>query len=102
LASGCETGIVLFFEVAQQVLFAQQCGLQPSGLGAFERMHEAAGSWSGRTAIASTTANRIGAVLRITQKLAHESPGSSDGNLQILSLKQKARRGEAGGLSLLS
>jgi hypothetical protein len=68
LASGGETGIVLFVEVAQQVLFAQQCGLQPSGLGAFERMHEAAGSCSGRTSIASTTANRI-AVLRIADIL---------------------------------
>jgi hypothetical protein len=43
LASGGETGIVLFFEAAQQVLFAQQFGLQPSGLGRFERMQEAAG-----------------------------------------------------------
>jgi hypothetical protein len=44
LASGCEIGVVLFFEVAQQLLFAQQCGLQPSGLGAFDRMQDAAGS----------------------------------------------------------
>lgn len=64
--SGCETGIVFFFETAQQVLFAQQFGLQPSGLGAFERMQDAAGSCSGLTNIANTTANRIAAVfLRI-------------------------------------
>jgi hypothetical protein len=44
LESGGENGCVFFFEVAQQVLFAQQFGLQPSGLGAFERMQEAAGS----------------------------------------------------------
>jgi hypothetical protein len=57
---------VFFLESAQQLLFAQQRGLQPSGLGAFERMQEAAGSWRGRTAIATTTANRIGAVFRMT------------------------------------
>jgi hypothetical protein len=65
LASGCEIGVVLFFEVAQQRLFAQQCGLQPSVLGAFERMHDAAGSCSGLINIATTTAKRIGAVLRM-------------------------------------
>jgi hypothetical protein len=75
LASGGETGIVLFFEVAQQLLFAQQCGLQPSGLDAFERMQEAAGSWSGRTTIVSTTANRI-AVFRITD-IYHNGLGTS-------------------------
>jgi hypothetical protein len=73
LASGGETGIVLFFEVAQQVLFAQQFGLQPSGLGAFTRMQEAAGSWSGLIAIASTTAIRIGAVLRMTNILSQRT-----------------------------
>jgi hypothetical protein len=31
-------------------------------------MHEAAGNWSGLTSIASTTANRIDALFRITQK----------------------------------
>jgi hypothetical protein len=67
LRSGGETGVVLFFELAQQLLFAQQFGLQPSALGAFERMQEAAGSWSGRTTMASTTANRIVAVFRINQ-----------------------------------
>gem|GEM_PF-5370407 len=72
LASGGETGIVLFFEVAQQLLFAQQFGLQPSGLGAFDRMQEAAGSWRGRIAIANTTAIRIGAALRIALLVAHE------------------------------
>lgn len=56
---------MFFFETAQQVLFAQQFGLQPSGLGAFERMQEAAGSWSGRANIASTTAIRMAAVFRI-------------------------------------
>jgi hypothetical protein len=46
-------------------MFAQQLGLQASRLGAFERMHEAAGSRSGVTNIASTRANRIAAVFRI-------------------------------------
>jgi hypothetical protein len=60
LASGCETGIVFFLETAQQVLFAQQFGLQPSGLGVFERMQEAAGSCRGLTIIANAMANKIG------------------------------------------
>ena len=65
LASGGEIGVGLFFEVAQQLLFAQQSILHRCSLGAFERMQEAAGSWSGLTNIASTTANRMGAVLRM-------------------------------------
>jgi hypothetical protein len=81
-------------ETAQQFLFAQQFGLQPCGFGAFERMHEAAGSCSGLIAIANTTANRIGAVLRITQKLSQESPRSSDGNVQIPSLENRKPAGE--------
>jgi len=68
LARGCDNGVVLFFEVAQQLLFAQQCGLQPSALGAFDKMQEAAGNCSGRTSIASRTANRIGVVLRIPDR----------------------------------
>ena len=77
LASGCETGVVLFFEAAQQLLFAQQCGLQPSGLGAFERMQDAAGSWSGLTNNASTTAKKMGAVLRMAD-IYHTGPGASN------------------------
>jgi len=69
---------VFFFEAAQQLLFAQQFGLQPSGLGRFERMQEAAGSWSGRTSIARTMAIRIGAVLRMTQTY-HMSRAASTG-----------------------
>ena len=65
LERGCETGVVLFFETAQQVLFAQQSILHASWLGAFERMQDAAGSWSGRASIASTTAQRIAAVFRM-------------------------------------
>jgi hypothetical protein len=57
---------VFFLETAQQVLFAQQFGLHPSWLGAFERMQEAAGSCNGLTSMASTTANKMGAVLRIS------------------------------------
>jgi hypothetical protein len=67
---------VFFLETAQQLLFAQQFGLQPSALGAFERMHEAAGSWSGLTNIASTTANRIVAVFRMAG-IYHKGPGAS-------------------------
>jgi hypothetical protein len=65
LASGCEIGVVLFFEVAQQLLFAQQSILHRCSLGAFERMQDAAGSWSGLTNIANSTAKRMGAVLRM-------------------------------------
>jgi hypothetical protein len=64
LKSGWETGVVLFLETAQHVLFAQQCGLHPSRLGTFEKMQEAAGSWSGRANIATTTVIRM-AVFRI-------------------------------------
>jgi len=46
-------------------MFAQQLLLQASWLGAFDRMHEAAGSRNGAIAIASATVNRIVAVLRI-------------------------------------
>jgi hypothetical protein len=65
-ASGWDAGPVFFSDTAQQVLFAQQPGLQAFGLGAFERMHDAAGKRSGATAMASTTVNKIAAVLRIT------------------------------------
>jgi hypothetical protein len=64
-ASVCETGFVSFLEVAQQVLFAQHFALQASWLRAFERMQDAAGSWSGRTAIARSTANRMAAFFRM-------------------------------------
>jgi hypothetical protein len=56
---------VFLCEIAQQVLFAQHPLLQASRLGAFERMHDAAGSRSGVINIAKTTVNRIAAVLRI-------------------------------------
>ena len=65
LASGGATGVAPFLESAQQLLFAQQCGLQPCCSGAFERMQDAAESWSGLTSIASTTANRITPVFRM-------------------------------------
>lgn len=64
--SGCETGLVSFLGVAQQVLFAQHSILHAFSLGAFERTHDAAGSGSGLTAIANITANRIAAFFRIT------------------------------------
>ena len=63
--SSCETGLVSFLEVAQQVLFAQHFGLQAWWLGAFERMQDAAGSSSGRTAIVKSATNRIPAFFRI-------------------------------------
>ena len=63
--NGCETGALVPFETAQHVLFAQQCILQRCSLGAFERMHEAAGNCSGRVASASTMASRIGALFRM-------------------------------------
>jgi hypothetical protein len=56
---------VFLCETAQQVMFAQQLLLQASRLGAFDRMHDAAGNRSGEINIASTTVNRIAAVLRI-------------------------------------
>jgi len=64
--SGGEAGPVFFPETAQQVMFAQHPLLQASWLGAFERMHEAAGSRSGVINIASTIVKRIAAVWRIT------------------------------------
>jgi hypothetical protein len=57
---------VFLGEIAQQVMFAQHLLLQASWLGAFKRMHEAAGSRSGVTNIASTIVNRIAAVLPIS------------------------------------
>jgi hypothetical protein len=63
---------VAFLESAQQVLFAQQFGLQPSELGAFERTHDAAGSWSGLASIANTTVTTIVAVFRISLSLARD------------------------------
>jgi hypothetical protein len=43
-------------------------------------MQEAAGSCSGLTSIASTTANRISAVFRMTEKLAQQSSTSRERN----------------------
>jgi hypothetical protein len=51
-------------------MFAQHLLLQASRLGAFERMHDAAGNRSGEINIASTTVNRIAAVLRINGSVA--------------------------------
>ncbi len=57
---------MFFCETAQQVMFAQHPLLQASWLGAFDRMHDAAGSRRGVINIASTTVNRIAVVLRIS------------------------------------
>jgi len=77
LASGGATGVAPFLERAQQLLFAQQCGLQPWVSGAFERMHDAAGSWSGVANNANTTAKKMGAVLRIID-IYHTGPTASN------------------------
>ena len=63
---GCDTGPVFFFDTAQQVLFAQQLLLQASRLGAFDRMHAAAGRRSGVIDIASESVRKIAAVFRIS------------------------------------
>jgi len=65
-SSGCDAGPLFFFETAQQVLFAQQLLLHASWLGAFDRMHDAAGSRNGMINIASATGSRIAALLRIS------------------------------------
>jgi hypothetical protein len=57
---------LFFSETAQQIMFAQHLLLQTSWLGDFEKMHEAAGSWSGMTNNASTTVNRMAAVFRMS------------------------------------
>jgi hypothetical protein len=57
---------VFSFETAQQIMFAQQSLLQASWLGAFDWMHDAAGSRSGVINIASASVSRIAAVLRIS------------------------------------
>lgn len=72
--SGCDAGPVFSFDTAQQVMFAQHPGLQASLLGAFDRMHGAAGIRSGVTNTASATVNRIAAVLRINLWIA---PGTA-------------------------
>gem|GEM_PF-7040299 len=55
-------------------MFAQHLLLQTCGLGDFEKIHEAAGSWRGITNNASTTVNKIAAVFRITQSIAQRRP----------------------------
>jgi hypothetical protein len=65
-ANGWDAGPVFFSDTAQQVMLAQQWLLQASWLGAFERMHDAAGTWSGAINIANTIVSRIAAVLRIS------------------------------------
>lgn len=47
-------------------MFAQQLGLQAFWLGAFDKIHDAAGSRSGVINIASKTVTRIAAVFRIS------------------------------------
>jgi hypothetical protein len=47
-------------------MFAQQLLLQASWLGAFDKMHAAAGSRSGVISIASASVSRMAAVLRIS------------------------------------
>jgi hypothetical protein len=66
MPSGCAAGPVFLCDTAQQVMFAQHLLLQASWLGAFERMHDAAGNRRGVTNIASTIVNKIAAVLRIS------------------------------------
>ena len=63
-ANGCDAGKEDFRESAQQVMFAQQPLLHASLLGAFERMHDAAGKRSGATHTAAviTTA----AIIRLS------------------------------------
>jgi hypothetical protein len=53
-ASGSDSGAVFFGDVTQQVLFAQQPGLQAFSLATFERMHDRAES--GVAAMGSTIA----------------------------------------------
>jgi hypothetical protein len=57
---------LFFSETTQQIMSAQHLLLQASWLGDFEKMQDAAGSWSGITNNASTTVNRIAAVFRMT------------------------------------
>jgi len=72
--SGCDAGPVFFCETTQQAMFAQQLLLQASWLGAFERMHDAAGSRSGVINIASASARKIAAVFRINSWVAQRTP----------------------------
>ena len=65
-SSGWEAGALFFSETAQQIMFAQHLLLHASRLGDFEKMQDAAGSWSGMTNNASTTVNKIAAVFRIS------------------------------------
>ena len=62
---GCDAGPFAFPEILQHVMLAQQCGLQALSLGAFERMHEAAGNRSGMSAHIRTTANKVAALPRM-------------------------------------
>ncbi|MDP9100412.1 MAG: hypothetical protein M3N48_15685 [Verrucomicrobiota bacterium] len=65
-SSGCDAGALFFSETAQQMMFAQHLLLQARWLEEFEKMQDAAGSWSGITNSAKKTANRIATVFRIT------------------------------------
>jgi hypothetical protein len=65
LASGCETGAVFFFEVVQQVLFAQQSGRHAFTLEVLERMHCRADRFTGDAANAITTKVEIVILLNI-------------------------------------
>jgi hypothetical protein len=64
LASGWEIGAP-FFEVAQQVLFAQQPGLHAFCTAASERMQVRAERWSGAIVSAATAASEIAILLNI-------------------------------------
>ena len=63
-ASGWETGVV-FFEVAQHVLFAQLPGLHARCAGALERMHDRAVRLTG--AVISTAAIASEMIILLTQ-----------------------------------
>jgi len=65
LASGCETGAVFFFEVAQQVLLAQQSGWHAFSAGAFKRMQDRADMLTGATTSAAAIATEIMILLNI-------------------------------------
>src|ERR1700681_1598608 len=73
-ANGWEAGPVFLCETAQQVMFAQHPLLQASWLGAFDRMHDAAGSRNGVINSASASVSRIAVVLRIRGSIAQTRP----------------------------
>jgi hypothetical protein len=90
----CETGLVSFLEVAQQVLFAQHFGLHASWLGAFESMQDAAGSCNGLNDIAKSTANRISIRLRIRFMNSTGIARSRSGGLRRFAMKHAVEHGK--------